>query len=398
MRLSDIYEDVEILKKLGYPDYYTKSYPKLMKKCDRLLLCKYKDMMNWYFSWGGENKSTVFFWPPERFKYLINLLACKYNILTSNGIKLNKREYSKNVVCYYMHRIDLLLWKGYLKNDLRLTQTAINMLIDLFKKFNVKAVILGNDRLFFERAVCMAAHEYGVKVAIIQHGVYIGDDLKANEIGVCSDEFWTWSQYICDSYKKAYGNGKTKVKVLGYPHKVLQDEIINKDEKKVLFIGTCYEKLNEYKYEKYKKFVRVICHTFVDLGYKFYYRPHPRETLRVVKKTYNLTGFYVSTEKDLQKDLVSANIVVGDISSVLVEAGFLDKQIIQIIWDDFSEYAASKLDYSNTNKISFYPVETFTRRLKALIDGPNKKIDNYYMYKNNKLKETLIEYVDSLIR
>lgn len=392
LTFDDIYEDEKILASFGATDAYKCSSNNYLKRGKGYYPKIFFNFIQGYIAYSRQ-LPCIYVAHCGRFEYLVNIVANSFNILTDDCAGYQDLLKKKVLSLASWER---KLYIGFINKDISYALNVIDEIKKCFQKNKVRLVILGNDRLFIERAMCIAAHDLNIKVVVVQHGVYLGDDLKKNKIGVYADEFWTWSQYIVDSYIKQMHYAYAKPKLIGYPFPI--DYKVTTNEKKVLFIGEYYRRLNVEKAFKFEKIVKDIYNVFNSMGYKFYYRPHPAENINDVKIIYqDLKNIIIDNTSPVIKDIMSAAVVIGDISSVLTEAIMKKKRVIQVVWDENS-FRISKLKlYEFTIKIDVSRSENLK---KDIIDALSKEIkayNSYYLYENVHFKKTVINYINEII-
>lgn len=397
VKYSDVYEDVEILKSFGNDKFYNGPYQdgvlsnKGIKKHLKNLLNVFEDITAKF-----DKKHSVLFYPYNRFEWVVEILSKRYNVLSITYGLYN--EWNKRVKFFFPNQIEEKLYFGWIKHDMSYTFEAFDMIRQLVEKNNIKLFILGNDRLFIERALCIVARQMGIKVAIIQHGIYISADLCKNKIGFYADEFWTWSAEIAEKYNEMTEGKYALAKVLGYPYDTNNVLKLNAHNK-ALFIGEYYEKLNEKKAKKFSRIVKQICNACNDLNIDFYYRPHPAEDINAVKAKYGgLEGFHISKNKVLKEDILTSRLIIGDISSVLLEAGLYNRRVIQIIWDEDSRRISQMPIYENTIKLDLNHENDLNNSINSILREPIPPFDSYYLFNNANIREVLYEYVDAIIK
>lgn len=144
---------------------------------------------------------------------------------------------------------------------------------------------------------------------------------------------------------RRYNKDKNKVKVIGYPF-----ELINSNYKisnAVLYLGNNYQKGDHKENIEYIKMVKMVLEICVELNIPFYYRPHPGE---VINSEYGDISKHININNTLLEDIGLAEIVIGDISSAMIEAGLCGRSVIQIIWNELSKNGSLDPMYGFTEK------------------------------------------------
>ncbi len=351
---EDVYEDI-IVNGIISPDMYTTTYPNVMKHETGLLKCLTKSLYNVYENarYKYDNRDNIFVFPFLRFFDMCSFLHIQYNILTFGGSlnkKFREKKY-KNVKAVYYAVESRLLYKGFLTHNMKYPIRAISRIDRLFKSNNTKLIIIGNDWTFIERAIAISGHRLGIPVIVLQHGIYNSETIKIMEFGKYSDRFWCWSDYVKDTYEKTYSPPVNFVKVVGYPHKVRNYS--NKGEDRVLFISTPYCLEDSRLFDEYKKLIGLVMDCCSDLGITFVIRLHPSENSEHYLDLFNNRNFSISEQSDLWKDLCQSGLIIGDSSSVLVEAGLVQKRALQVLWNEKIQRIAKDDLYSSTIKVEY---------------------------------------------
>lgn len=389
MEFQDIYEDYEILKSFNNSAFYDDYYPRVIEGMDKLLKKVIKKIRNSYLdvTYKSNIKETIMVVPPDRFSYIIKILSKHYNIVTFSALK--ELRQLDNVKSYYQVNWQIQLFKGFQKKDIAFAEKVVEEIQYFIKKNNIKVMILGNDRLFIERAYAIAAKRCGVTVIILQHGIYIGEDLGKNKIAVWGDQFWCWSQSIKDMYLKAFPVDESFVSIIGYPFQIIDIPLINK--KRVLFMGQYYANLNPELAVEFNEVVRNTYAACEELDLEFVYRMHPSEQIKKVKMDYaDLENFHISNEKILMNDIANSFIIIGDVSSTLTEAGLANRNVIQITWNDTIRKNAKNGMYDFAHKAE-NSIQDIKEMIHTIIKTcPEVKMNEYFLYKNPNIEEFLI--------
>ena len=82
---------------------------------------------------------------------------------------------------------------------------------------NISLVMMGNDKLFLEKAVKKAAEDIDIPVVIIQHGIYLESSFAKGRAASSARYFWAWSKYVAEIYQKIYRNN-ARIDIIGYLH------------------------------------------------------------------------------------------------------------------------------------------------------------------------------------
>lgn len=384
LNYENFYEDYFINKRIGREKFYNDNYPLIIERnldCKKVLI---KDFLNLLCNKRlKKDKPRIIIWG-SKFERLMNEQSEYFNFyLITNSINEYRHfKNNKNCIIYFYHKWQALIDKGYNSRDLTYTQKAIDEVANYIKKNNIRLVVLGNDKLFIEKLLQYAAQQAGIEVVIIQHGIYNIDSFRVLDTSNTADHFLTWSEYVKETYQNYFKNLNNDVRVIGYP---LEIRKLKWPEKQcVLFLGNQYSNFNKAEGDGYLAIAKIVHSICENKDIDFIYRKHPSE---IISEDYNEIKNFISDNKNLMVDLQRATIVIGDVSSVMLEASLVERHVIQIIWSERSKVGQKDPMYSFTEKTdnSYDGIATaIDKCMNRLI--PNK-IDDYYLWVNKNIKE-----------
>lgn len=375
VEFSDIYALCEsILQLHPKTTFFQETYPERMKEESRLrewiprnILNFLEDRRNIY----EKDKSNIFIYPFGRFKNLGQIVKDKYNILTFGNFF--DRGGIENLKCHYDINVSQLLYRGFRDNDVNQAKMAVRYICRLFQRNSIRLAIIGNDTTFKERAIAIACHEIGIPVVALQHGLYTRESIRKEPIGRYSNAFWCWSRFIKEEYEKCHPTMKGFVRVVGYPHKMVDRNISTPDT--VLFACVAYKEFESIVVDPYMEMIKTVYMACADLRLKLRLRLHPGECKELYERYLgNRQGLSISRETDLMNDIADSALVMGDVSSVLLEAGLAHRKAISIIWNDKVKEMVKDPAYLTVVKVE--------NRLEDIIKSIE---DNIGVYDNNGL-------------
>ena len=329
------------------------------------------------------------------FKRIIKQQEKNYNFfIICNSIHQMKKEYRyrENFRNHFPHKWETLINKSFFSKNMYCAHKAIELIKQYITKNNIRIVIIGNDKLFLEKAVIFAARECKVPVVIMQHGVYNKDSFEKLHSAYTCDYFWAWSDYTKDIYLDVYNKENNSVKVIGYPFEIVRGRPQKK--RTVLFLGNYYANVNKIEGERYLNIAKMVYDICIKKEYIFTYRPHPSE---IIDDSYGILLKSIRKGVPLAEDLKYNEIVIGDISSVMLEAGLIGRKVIQIIWSDRSKIGFTDPIYSFTLKCS----DNY-QDIEQLLDNVFNKddeafIDDYYLKVNDNFETTIFNLINELL-
>lgn len=384
---DDLFQDVEINEKIGRGSFYSDTYRReiaqnrsLKRRILKTLLNRIS-MTRLYFA---PKRRNVLIWG-AKFTRIINEEKDFFNfIAVSNSVnEMRKLKQSRGIYPFFTFHWQSLIDDSFLTHDMNSAQKATEKISCFLKKNRICLILLGNDKLFIERAIKTAGETLHVPVVIIQHGIYNIDSFKKLKTADSANTFWVWSDYVKDLYNKYIRRIDVNVRVIGYP---LEHPSLKKcDDKNVLFLGNQYFKFNQEEGEGYLQIAKTVKEICKKNGWRFKYRPHPSE---IIDDRYK--GFTVSKGIPLLQDIEQSKIVVGDVSSSMIEAAMYGRPVVQIIWSDRSKIGTCDPMYSFTLKCSDKSDDIAKTIAQALsLENQDTFIDEYYMYIDNDFDKSI---------
>lgn len=394
---NDIYEDYDILKSFSQEGFYDKVYPKSINSSRKMYKKIIKKLMNFVedIKFQRKHENTIFMSNIDRFEYLAHTISEQFNIVTISKVNAPKMEFDY----YKYHPIDFdeKLYLGFKERRIENAIEVIDKISALFVKKKIKVVLLSCDRSFIERALVFAAKKNSIPVVVFQHGIFIGDDIPRTKIGIYGDQYWVWCNYIKEKFLDAFGNKKRDVRLMGYPFEIKNKN--NKNKKRVLFIGEDYSNLNSDYDALFNQSARYVCRACSELGLDFYFRPHPNINRdSIIDNFSNEKNFRFSEQKNLMDDMNDSLVIIGDFSSVLLEAALIKKPVIQIDWGEYVHNLLKQKMYSFSTKVtnSYEPIK---KALEMAAEGKIKtEIDDYYLHLNDNLGNDVCAWIRELIK
>lgn len=345
------------------------------------------------------------FWFPCKFVDLIEGEKTFFNIYIGapgkHMLKNRKKLWGCGII-EEIYDIDRYLNIGYVTKNYVWTQKAVKKLCEVLNKKKINLIVLGNDATFFERTCIVAGRRLGIPVVSLQHGIYAGtaEEFREREEGKYSDYHWVWGETTRQKFLEAFGFAENRVKVIGYPFKMSDFVLnhINRSKKRVMFIGVYYSLYNTEDGKKFENLAKMVCDICRECGYEFVYRCHPNEDLEQVTIVYRgYAGFNISTEKSLYKDLASVDLLIGDVSSVMVEGALIGKSTVQVLRNDYIEKIANDNIFSFAYKVKFDRTEIKNAIVNNLEHPTKPVIDRNELYINpniiNDVKNEIINIV-----
>lgn len=340
-----------------------------------------------------DSRSTVFVWPFARFTDVFKTLAKDYNLLTFHSVldSAFRHKGYDNAKSLYSIDVDRLIYKGLRLKNIEYTKQAIAILCSYFKSNHVRMIIVGNDWTFFERAIVLAGRSMHIPVVVLQHGLYLKSGLSLIHMGKYADYFWCWSAYTKDCYMELYHMADDFISVIGYPYEVKNKPIEN--SRRVLFAGTPYSYINHNLMDEYIELIKIIIQACKDLNLHFSLRLHPGEDRAVYANYFeNMNEVNISSVTNLEDDVLNSGIVIGDNTSVLLQAICMNRPAIQILWNKEIQQVSKDVAYKSTIKVN-YNIDDIKSAINNNIGNYNEvnlkyELGELGVFKENILRET----------
>lgn len=378
---EELYENSFIWDELGRFKYYREVYPQSAKDSLKFPSYQMKSVLNLLEKIGkrNNNKNNILFLD-FKFADMMRGLTDEYNlfVICNSLNEVLKQRKAFSFTGYCPNKWNKLLNESFFSHDMANALRAIKEIKKYLQDNDIRGVLLGNDKLFMEKAIIYAAKELQIHVVVIQHGAYNRDSFEKLKAAREADTFWAWSEYVSDMYREYFNKPKESSYVIGYPFNL--PDIRKPKQNRVLFIGNQYAEHNKEEGDMYFDIAANVYKICKDNGLDFMYRPHPAEH---IDEKYQAAFDGKISAQSLYEDFNDAHVVVGDISSAMIEAGIFGRVVVQVIWSERSREALDDPLYNFTFKTDSNSSNIEKAILGAVNDKDNTKIDKYYLDLND---------------
>lgn len=392
---EDLFQDRYIFESIGKSRYYDELYPDIIKERNNKKTRFIKYALNVLQGMRKQdNKKGNLLFLEHKFIHIAKGLSDDYNIYLLHDSLHIYKSFRKENYYQYFYRIWLkLIDKSYITHDMQYAFKAMKKVQSFLRKNKINIVFTGNDKMFMEKLVLIAAKRISIPTVVIQHGAYT-DEWSFGKLKTAdtADNFWSWSEYIKDCYIKRYNKKADRVKVIGYPFELLNEK--PQGEPAVLFLGNNYRNTNYEEGIGYLEVAKNVLAVCDKLGIQYNYRAHPAER---IDSEYGHIAEHIHKGNSLLQDIEAASIVIGDVSSAMVEAGLCKRKVIQIIWSDRSKETLNDPLYGFTIKIANKQEEIEKAIQNCMENDKENQINEYYMYKDPCFLDNIKKYVLELI-
>lgn len=394
-RYEDIFQDSFVFRAIGQGRYYDETYPKLVNERNAKPTRFIKYALNLYQASRrrGKKKGNILFLE-HKFDLIMQELSEDYNIfLLHDSINIYRTYIQRNYYQHFYRTWQKLLDKSFLTHDMQYADIARERIQRFLTEKNIDIVFTGNDKRFMEKLLLCAAKNVGIPGIVIQHGIYTDEwSFKKLRTADTADYFWTWSQYTRDCYINRFNKNPENVRVIGYPFELLSESFHG--DQAVLFIGNSYKLTNYVEGMSYIQIAKRVLDVCNALDIKFNYRSHPTEK---IDETYGTIKDHITRGNSLLEDLASNSIIVGDVSSIMIEASLCKRKVVQIVWNDRSRDAANDPMYNFTVKAT-NDYDSIKDAISSCMNNDDaKQIDSYYMYRDADFTKNIKEYIATFI-
>lgn len=316
-----------------------------------------------------DNFKVLFTIPPSKFRSIYFELSKKTTLLLtsfSRDVFLKKNIYFVDLFSIFSR-----LYRALLLDNDEVIDQSLTELLETLELWDPSLILVDNDALPDKRALIYVANELGIPTVEIQHGVYQSDYLPT---GRYVDYVFVWGKFFKRLYLKSKIKSKSQIKILGYPYDIKND--IKKRNKRindrplVYYLGQNFECYNRDLIRYKIKTLKELDEIFDELGFNFYYKPHPSDEMEIITK--NLPHLKISS-LDLFETFKEGDIFISFNSTALVEASIYNKITFQLInypipTENYEEIGACYKSCGSvdeiykylTEKCNFNEIEDFT--------------------------------------
>ncbi|MGA2919431.1 hypothetical protein [Methanoregula sp.] len=368
--ISDIlfYSFIEYQKELGYPDYKNSLINNFQNRI--IIYSRYSNILNvidYFYSKfclliqkynrGEKLKKKIFLfnlkhrfiiW--DRKKYSMGLFV--------HG--LQDRIFAIFNTVPYVSYADLyeLIFRFYTQNDEQEIFKLIEQLSERLLIVKPDYVILPDDSIPIERTIVYVCKKLKIPTIVIQHGIY-QSKIKYFD-GMAADYVLVWGQYFKDQYVR-FGKNPERIYIIGYPnkHKIRSSKRFGLPTRiKLYYLGQCIESLNpEYLGQKIKTIQKL--NDFCRMNnIDFFYRPHPKDDIILLKK-HLLNIEFTSLSESLEDSVIKGDIFISFNSTALIEASMNSKICLQLMdypleTDNYEKLGVCMRSFKNIGDLEIY--------------------------------------------
>lgn len=318
----------------------------------------------------GDNQALCEYLATRFNLYIINpsrrqIKYCIKNRMPFETPNIHNSEYFKHL--YYGH-------------DSRDIEKEIRRIRIRLKKFKCKFMLVPDDVEMLFRLYLYAARLENIKSATILHGI-MGEQKAI--VGTYSDWMFLWGEHYKNYYDEKFNIEKNIV--MGYPYYVKRDSEIVENEKKVLFVGQ--------PLEEDKEVVKLVYKVCEELGLELCYRFHPGENKKkkIREEHIGLENMKYSSG-ELADELLEAGIVIGLVSTVLMEALIYGKASVQV--DALKD---KKLDVDFSDIGTVIKVKCDYEAIKNVLSNVKRGayyLNSNYLYINENYFKDVADFID----
>ena len=287
----------------------------------------------------------------------------------------------------------------------------------LFQKITIDTAIISSEIGITEQIVINESKKYGVKLALLQHGIYY-DTKEAKETNLSkgfypikSDKFLIWGKVSENDLKNIDIIEPTKLKIIGHPkYDSWKPTSIHKDSSCVLLALTGPEHMLIQGHQisniiKFENYVEQICKIVTAMKKKLIIKIHPSfhvfDFTEMIKKI--SADIEVISAGSIMELINSCDVMIAtNYTTAILESYLLQKPVICLPIIDYNLGIPTLFDFNSDMNI---PIEKFQVTLEKLMRDNNFKnqiirkqnqfVENYLANHGSSSKK-LIEYIKTM--
>ena len=287
----------------------------------------------------------------------------------------------------------------------------------LFQKITIDTAIISSEIGITEQIIINEAKKHGVKLALLQHGIYYGTkeaketNLSKGLYPIKSDKFLIWGKVSENDLKNIDIIEPTKLKVIGHPKydswKLIS---MHNDSSCVLLALTGPEHMLIQGHQisniiEFEKQLEQVCKMVIAMKKKLIIKIHPSfhvfDFTDLIKK--NSSDIEVISGGSIMELINSCDIIVAtNHTTAILESYLLQRPVICLPIIDYNLGIPTLFDFNSDMNI---PIEKFQVTLEKLmrdnnfknqiIQRQNKFVENYLANHGSSSKK-LIEYIKTM--
>jgi len=287
----------------------------------------------------------------------------------------------------------------------------------LFQKITIDTAIISSEIGITEQIVINESKKYGVKLALLQHGIYY-DTKEAKETNLSkgfypikSDKFLIWGKVSENDLKNIDIIEPTKLKIIGHPkYDSWKPTSIHKDSSCVLLALTGPEHMLIQGHQinnivKFENYVEQICKIVNAMKKKLIIKIHPSfhvfDFTEMIKKiSSDIEVIYAGSIMELVN---SCDVMIAtNHTTAILESYLLQKPVICLPIIDYNLGIPTLFDFNSETNISIEKFRVTLEKLmwdknfkNKIIQKQNEFVENYLVNHGNSSKK-LLEYIKTL--
>ena len=287
----------------------------------------------------------------------------------------------------------------------------------LFQKITIDTAIISSEIGITEQIVINESKKYGVKLALLQHGIYY-DTKEAKETNLSkglypikSDKFLIWGKVLENALKNIDIIEPTKLKVIGHPkYDSWKPTSMHNDSPCVLLALTGPEHMLIQGHQisniiKFENYVGQICKIITAMKKKLIIKIHPSfhvfDFTEMIKKI--SPDIEVISAGSIMKLINSCDVMIAtNHTTAILESYLLQKPVICLPIIDYNFGVPTLFDFNSEMNITIEKFESTLEKLlgnknfkNTIISRQNEFVENYLANHGNSSKK-LLEYIGNM--
>ena len=287
----------------------------------------------------------------------------------------------------------------------------------LFQKITIDTAIISSEIGITEQIVINESKKYGVKLALLQHGIYY-DTKEAKETNLSkgfypikSDKFLIWGKVSENDLKNIDIIEPTKLKIIGHPKYDSWKPISTENDSGAVLLaltGPEHMVIQGHQISNIKKFenyLEEICKAVSAMKKKLIIKTHPSfhvfDFTDLIKK--NSSDIEVISGGSIMELINSCDIIVAtNHTTAILESYLLQRPVICLPIIDYNLGIPTLFDFNSETNISIENLQMTLEKLMCdknfknkIIQRQNEFVENYLANYGSSSKK-LLEYIETM--
>ena len=287
----------------------------------------------------------------------------------------------------------------------------------LFQKITIDTAVISSEIGITEQIIINEAKKHGVKLALLQHGIYYGTkeaketNLSKGLYPIKSDKFLIWGKDSENDLKNIDIVEPAKLKIIGHPgYDSWKPTSIDKDFSCVLLALTGPEHMFIQGHQvsniiKFENYLEEICKIVTAMKKKLIIKIHPSfhvfDFTEMIKKI--SSDIEVVSAGSIMELINSCDVMIAtNYTTAILESYLLQKPVVCLPIIDYNLGTPTLFDFNAETSISIGKLHVTLEKLlhdknfkNKTIQRQNEFVENYLANHGNSSKK-LLEYIETM--